>query len=100
MQLTSQVLAGLLTQVPNAPPTAPTGGLAAFFTDVIGWAKWLALGAGVVGLAVCAIMMVVGHRNRHQWAAEGATGVVWVVFGVSVVALSFGLVNTLFTTVG
>ncbi|MGW3091661.1 hypothetical protein [Streptomyces sp. NPDC001108] len=58
----------------------------------IGWAKWLAIGVGILGLIACGIMMMAGRRNRSHMSAEGATGLLWIVGGLSVVSLAAGVV--------
>ncbi|SOD67428.1 hypothetical protein SAMN06297387_13114 [Streptomyces zhaozhouensis] len=72
-------------------PEAPEG-LEGLMPQWIGWAKWLAIGLGIIGLIACGIMMMIGRRNRSHLAAEGASGLLWVVGGISVVSLAGGVV--------
>lgn len=72
---------------PEAPP-----GLDGLQGDWIGWAKWVAILAGILGLIACGVMMMIGRRNRGHLAAEGASGLLWVVAGLSVVSLAGGVV--------
>jgi len=78
--------------VPNPPPAAPPG-IAGPAAMLLGWLKWTGLVAGVVGLGMCAIMMILGRRNRSSMAVDGASGIPWVLGGLSLITLSAGLVS-------
>jgi hypothetical protein len=82
----------LAAGVPNPPAQAPPG-LAKPIGTILGWIKWGALIGGSVGLSLCAIKMMVGHRNRSSLAADGASGIPWVLLGLSLVAVSSGVVG-------
>ena len=71
-------------------------GLAGPVNTLLGWWKWLALIAGVFGLIGCGAMMAIGRRNRHTLAADGATGIPWVLAGLTLIALSSGIVGVFF----
>jgi len=60
---------------------------------LLGWLKWSGLVAGVVGLGICAIMMILGRRNRSNMAVDGAAGIPWVLGGLSLLSLASGLVG-------
>lgn len=85
-------LTTILAQVPNPNPAAPPGmeGVADTF---LGWVKWGGLVAGVLGLLICGIMMMVGRRNRSATAVDGAAGIPWVLAGLSIIALAAGIVG-------
>jgi hypothetical protein len=78
--------------VPNPAPQAPPG-LTAPVTTIIAWGKWGVLVCGVVGLLICAGKMAIGHRNRATFAADGATGVPWVLGGLSLAAVAAAIVS-------
>ena len=78
--------------VPNPAPHAPPG-LAGPVNTLLGWWKWLALIAGVFGLIGSGAMMAIGRRNRHSLAADGATGIPWGLAGLTLIALSSGIVG-------
>ena len=82
----------VLAAVPNPAPQAPPG-LAGPVNTLLGWWKWLALIAGVFGLIGCGAMMAIGRRNRHSLAADGASGIPWVLAGLTLIALSSGIVS-------
>lgn len=82
----------ILAAVPNPSPTAPPG-IGAAADTLLGWMKWGGLVAGVAGLIICAIMMMIGRRNRSATAADGAAGIPWVLGGLTVIAFSAGLVG-------
>lgn len=96
------VLNGLLLRalaaqdgIPNPDPQAPTPELGQVVSDWVGYAKYFALAAGMIGLFVCALMMAIGRRNRSHMAGEGLAGVPWVMAGITLVALAFGIVTQL-----
>ena len=82
----------LATGVPNPAPKAPPG-LVGPVDTLLGWWKWGALVAGVFGLIGCGAMMAIGRRNRHSLAADGATGIPWVLAGLTLIAWSSGIVG-------
>lgn len=88
------LLVEMLTAVPNPGPLAPPG-MAEPADQLLGWLKWVGLVAGMVGLGMCAIMMILGRRNRSNMAVDGATGVPWVLGGLSLMSLASGLVGAL-----
>jgi hypothetical protein len=49
--------------------------------------------AGIVGFGACGIMMILGRRNRSNMAVGGATGIPWVLGGLSLMSLASGLVG-------
>lgn len=82
----------LAGSVPNPSPVAPPG-LSSKMNTLLGWWKWGALIAGVFGLVGCGAMMAIGRRNRSTLAADGATGIPWVLAGLTLIALSSGIVG-------
>ncbi len=85
--------------VPKPDPQAPKE-LADAFNVFLGWLTWGGIALAVVGAIVCGIMMVIGRRNRSAMAVEGATGIVWVIAGLAVIALAAGLVGAVLDAVG
>jgi hypothetical protein len=84
----------LSVAVPNPAPVAPPG-LAATANTMLAWLKWIGLVAGVLGFGLCALMMIVGRRNRSNMAVDGASGIPWVFAGLSLMTLSAGLVGAM-----
>ena len=82
---------GLAGGVPNPAPVAPPG-LARRVNMLLAWWKWGSLIAGVFGLIACGAMMAIGRRNRSNLAADGAAGIPWVLAGLTLIALSSGIV--------
>jgi hypothetical protein len=78
--------------VPNPAPLAPPG-LSGEVSTLLGWWKWIALTAGVFGLVGCGAMMAIGRRSRSSLAADGATGIPWVLAGLTLIVLSSGIVG-------
>lgn len=76
-----------LAGAPNPAPQAPPG-LMRPVTTLIAWGKWGVLVCGMAGLLICAGKMAIGHRNRATFAADGATGVPWVLGGLSLAAVA------------
>jgi hypothetical protein len=87
-----QHLSELSAGVPNPAPLAPPG-LASKVNTLLAWWKWGALVAGVFGLVGCGAMMAIGRRNRSNLAADGASGIPWVLAGLTLIALSSGIVG-------
>lgn len=79
-------------QAPNPPP-APPPGLDSAANTFLGWMKWGGLVAGVLGLFICGVMMMVGRRNRSTAAVDGATGIPWVLGGLTVMSFAAGIVG-------
>ena len=73
--------------VPDSGPKAPPG-TEILAGDWIGYFKWFALVAGMFGLIICGIMMMLGRRNRSALASDGAAGIPWVIGGLMVVSLA------------
>ncbi|WP_256220687.1 hypothetical protein [Streptomyces sp. CC53] len=80
----------------DAPPASPPG-METILPEWVGWAKYVAIGAGILGLIACGVMMMVGRRNRSHLSAEGASGLLWVLGGLSVVTLAAGVVPAIVT---
>ena len=78
--------------VPDPVPAAPPG-LTGKVNTILGWGKWGVLICGVAGLLLCGGKMAIGHRSRASLAADGATGIPWVLAGLSLVAASAGIVG-------
>jgi hypothetical protein len=74
----------LAAVAPNPAPQAPPG-LTGPVTTLIAWGKW--------GVLICAGKMAIGHRNRATFAADGATGVPWVLGGLSLAAVASAIVS-------
>jgi hypothetical protein len=77
----------------NVAPDAPPG-MNTVANTFFGWGKWVLIAAGVLGLLICAGMMIIGRRNRSATAVDGATGIPWVLAGLAVAALAGGVVTT------
>jgi len=84
----------LAALVPDPAPAAPPG-LAAPAALFISWMKWIGIVAGLIGFGLCAIMMILGRRNRSSMAVDGAAGLPWVLGGLSVLSLAAGVVGVL-----
>jgi hypothetical protein len=78
--------------IPNPAPVAPPG-LSTKVSTLLGWWKWGALIAGIFGLIGCGAMMAIGRRSRSALAADGAAGIPWVLAGLTLIALSSGIVS-------
>ncbi|MEU8309848.1 hypothetical protein AB0C84_40385 [Actinomadura sp. NPDC048955] len=83
--------------VPDAPPAAPPN-LQAPVEMLIGWGKWGVLVCGMAGLLMCAGKMTIGQRNRANLAADGASGIPWVLGGLSLASVAAGLITIVYGT--
>lgn len=88
------IVLDVLTAVPNPGPIAPPG-MEGPASQFIGWMKWVGIVAGLVGFGMCAIMMILGRRNRSNMAVDGATGIPWVLAGLSTLTLAADVVGAL-----
>ena len=77
---------------PNPDPVAPPG-MEEVATQFLGWGKWILLIAGVLGMFICAGMMIIGRRNRSATAVDGAAGVPWVLGGLFLAAVAASIVG-------
>ena len=77
-------VADLAATIPNPMPIAPPG-MEKPAAMLLGWMKWIGIIAGLVGLGICALMMIIGRRNRSTMAVDGATGIPWVLAGLSLI---------------
>jgi hypothetical protein len=87
------MIANPSTPVPNPPPQAPPG-IEEVADQLIGWLKWGVLTAGMIGILVCAGMIIVGRRQRGGLAQEGLVGSLWVMGGLALASLAAVLVDT------
>jgi hypothetical protein len=79
----------------NPPPQAPPE-LEGKMNTLLGWGKWGVMVCGIAGLFICAGQMAIGRKNRSTFAADGATGVPWVLGGLSLVATASAIVGVFF----
>jgi hypothetical protein len=78
--------------VPNPAPAPPTG-LTTQASLALSWLKWLGIVFGVGALIFCGIKVMAGRHGRSNTGAEGVTGIGWVIAGLTVIALSAGIVR-------
>jgi hypothetical protein len=73
-------------------PQVPAG-FSGFSTLITSWLVWGVRAAGIIGLLVAALMIIVGRRNRNQLATEGVFGSVWVGVGIALASSAALLVD-------
>ena len=56
----------------------------------------IATGRLMISIIASGVMMMIGRRNRSQMSVDGATGLPWVIGGLSCVVLAVPVVNNLF----
>ena len=78
--------------VPNPAPV-PVPGLDAVANTFLGWGKWTLIVAGVLGMFICGGMMILGRRNRSSTAVDGATGIPWVLGGLTLGSIGAAVVG-------
>ena len=76
-----------LAAPPDPPPTPPPG-LDELASQLLGWLKWGVLFAGLIGILVCALMLIIGRRNRSATAYEGLVGSAWVLGGLGLASIA------------
>ena len=57
-------------------------------TASLSWMKWGVVVVGVVGLLTCAMMIIIGRRNRSATAYEGLVGSAWVLAGLGLASVA------------
>lgn len=82
----------LAVAVPDPGPTAPPG-FEELAGNLLGWLKWGVLVAGVLGILICALMLIIGRRNRSATAYEGLVGSAWVIGGLALASVAALLVG-------
>ena len=82
-------------KAPNPAPSAPPG-LEEQVSTLIAWGKWGVLVCGVAGLLICGGQMAIGRKNRSSFTADGATGIPWVLGGLSLAATAASIVDFFF----
>jgi hypothetical protein len=90
--------AGLVASVAQAvpePEPAPPPGLESLGQQVVDWSFWIAIIAALVGFALVAIKMAIGQRGRSQMAADGASGIPWVIGALFLISSASALVSAL-----
>jgi hypothetical protein len=90
--LTALVAATGTDSAPNPPPQAPPG-INELATELIGWLKWGVLVVGIIGILVCAGMIIIGRRHRAGLAQDGLLGSLWVLGGLTLASLAAVLVS-------
>jgi hypothetical protein len=93
-QLADAAAAVAATYPPTPGPIAPPG-LETLGDTVVGWMKWTLVICGVAGLMWCGIMMTIGRRNRSAMAADGASGIPWVLGGLTCGLVAAAVVATM-----
>ncbi|MBO2447149.1 hypothetical protein J4573_08630 [Actinomadura barringtoniae] len=83
-------------QVPDPPPAAPPG-LDKKMELLLSWGKYAVMICGLAGLFLCAGQMAIGRKNRSTFAADGATGVPWVLGGLSLAVTAASVVGVFFS---
>ncbi|MCX6462699.1 MAG: hypothetical protein NTW05_03750 [Pseudonocardiales bacterium] len=78
--------------VPNPEPVAPPG-FAELAGTLLGWMKWGVVFAGLLGIFICALMLIIGRRNRSATAYEGLAGSAWVIGGLAMASVAALLVG-------
>ncbi|MGD9989347.1 hypothetical protein [Pseudonocardia sp.] len=81
-----------ILDVPNPDPIAPPG-LGELAGELLGWLKWGVIVSGVLGIFICALMLIIGRRNRSATAYEGLVGSAWVIGGLALASVAALLVG-------
>ncbi|MFG2006159.1 hypothetical protein ACGFNU_44120 [Spirillospora sp. NPDC048911] len=82
-------------KIPDPPPKAPPG-LDQKMELLLSWGKYAVLICGLAGLFICSAQMAIGRKNRSTFAADGATGVPWVLGGLSLAVTAASIVGVFF----
>lgn len=88
----TQAVVSVLADPPNPGPT-PIPGMTDVANMFLGWGKWVLIVGGVLGMFICGGMMILGRRNRSSTAVDGATGIPWVLGGLTLGAVGAAVVG-------
>lgn len=80
----------LVTELPNPEPQAPPG--MDNFKLILGWIKWGALVACIVGVMIAGAMVAIGN-SRGGGASEHLPKVLWAILGALIISASTWLIN-------
>ena len=90
MNLLNTIL--LAAKIPDPAP-APPPGLGEIVGELLSWFKWGVLVCGMLGILICAMMLIIGRRNRSATAYEGLVGSAWVIGGLALASVAALLVG-------
>jgi hypothetical protein len=90
--LATDYATSFLAQPPNPGPQPPPG-LENFGNNLISWIKWGVLVAGMAGLLISAIMVIIGRRGRNEVAVQGFMGVGYGLVGLAIASVAAVLVG-------
>lgn len=82
-----------MQDVPDPGPQPPPGRIADYANTIVGWVKWALIVAGVLGILICAGMVIIGRRQRNAMATEGLIGAGWVIAGLAMISSAAGVVG-------
>lgn len=88
-QALTDVTAILPADLPNPQPVQPPG--TGKISDVMGWAKWVALVICILGLIGAGAMMAINHRRGESGEHVGKLG--WILAGVIVISGATSLIG-------
>lgn len=77
------------------PDPAPPPGLESIGQQVVNWAFWIAVISALIGFALVAVKMAIGQRGRATMAADGASGIPWVVGALFLISSASAIVTAL-----
>lgn len=83
----------ILAVVPDPGAGSAPPGVGDKFVEVMGWAKWVALGIAVLGIIATGAMMTVNARRGEGGELVGRLG--WAMAGVCVIAGAVSIVGFL-----
>jgi len=77
--------------VPNISPERPPG--SGDVVMIVNWVAWLGVTAAIVGVIICAIMMVLAASGRHGGGGEHMSRLGWVLGGLILMGAAGTLVG-------
>lgn len=86
-----EAVTALPMEIPNPGGGSAPPGIGDKIVSILGWAKWLAMGACVAGLMIAGAMM--GIKQQQGRGEEHGGRVAQVLLGAAVVAGSFSIIG-------
>ena len=91
LEVSTDLMSALPAAVPDPPAVQPPG--TGKFTDIMGWAKWVALAVCILGLFAAGALMDIQSRRGEGGEHVGKIGM--ALGGVIVISASAALVGFL-----
>lgn len=88
----THALVGVVAGILPAPPPEVPGELVDFVNQWFAVGQWIIGGAAALCVLACAVLLIVGRKQRSAAAYSGLEGIAWIIGGVGVAGFGPALV--------